>query len=143
MLGACLGLLPGIGITGGQCFLEYGVITVDIVEKSNLIFLVYRSRAVNNQNRNSRDKVHLKIVFSPFIVAFTRSRSQPGLFRNTQATRSAGFSSRMHPWLKSRMSCENSPGASVPCRYTLSGLGKMIFTRPREFVSPGFCRTIR
>src|SRR5580698_5435861 len=143
MLGACLGLLPGIGITGGQCFLEYGVITVDIVEKSNLIFLVYRSRAVNNQNRNSRDKVHLKIVFfavhrglHPFQVPARIVSQHPG-------NESAGFSTRMHPWLKSRMSCENSPGASVPCRYTLSGLGKMIFTRPREFVSPGFCRTIR
>src|SRR6201998_2743512 len=47
----------------GPGFLEFSVITIDIVEKTNLIFLVYRSGAVDNQNRNSGDEVHLKIVF--------------------------------------------------------------------------------
>ena len=59
----CRGHLPGIGITRGQRFIQFCVITIDIVEKPNLILFVYRSRAVDDQNRNSRGEVHLKIIF--------------------------------------------------------------------------------
>src|SRR5271155_2366316 len=55
--------LPSIGMSGSQRFIEFCVITIDIVEKPNLIFLVHRSRAVDDQNRNSRDEIYLKIVF--------------------------------------------------------------------------------
>src|SRR5580704_17927024 len=106
----------GLAINGGQRFVEVGVITIDIVEKTNLVFLVHCSRAVDNQNRNSRDEVHLKIVFLAVHRCLTLTQFPPRIVRNTQATRSAGFSTRTHPWLKSRTSCENSPGASVPCR---------------------------
>src|ERR1700679_1039749 len=46
-----------------QGFINFSAIAIDVVEKPNLIFLVHRSRAVDNHNRNSRDEVHLKIVF--------------------------------------------------------------------------------
>src|ERR1700756_3552786 len=54
--------LSGVRTTGGQCFLEFCVITIDVAEKTNLRFLVRRSRAVDNRNRDSCDEVHLKIV---------------------------------------------------------------------------------
>jgi hypothetical protein len=44
------------GMFCDQRFIEFCVITVDIVEKPNLIFLVHRRRAADNQNRNSRDQ---------------------------------------------------------------------------------------
>src|ERR1700758_4416816 len=47
----------------GQRFLKFCVIPIDVVEKTNLIFLVHCSRAVDNEDRNSRGEVHLKIVF--------------------------------------------------------------------------------
>src|SRR5580693_10548669 len=55
--------LPCVGITGDQRFIEFCIIAIDVVEKTNLIFLVHRSRAVDNQNWNSRGQVHLKIIF--------------------------------------------------------------------------------
>src|SRR6202451_46222 len=47
----------------GQGFIKFSVIAIDVVEKPNLIFLVHCSRAVDNHNRNSREEVHLKIIF--------------------------------------------------------------------------------
>ena len=46
----------------GQRFLQFCVIAIDIVKKTNLILLVHRCRAVDDENRNSRGKVHLKVV---------------------------------------------------------------------------------
>src|SRR5215469_9461876 len=53
---------PGGWITGGERFFERRVIPVNVVKEANLVFLVHCRRAVYDQNRNARDKIHLKVV---------------------------------------------------------------------------------
>lgn len=56
---------PGVWITGREGFFEGRVISVNVVEETNLVFLVHCGRAVRDQNRDSRNKIHVNV----FLIA--------------------------------------------------------------------------
>ena len=48
-----------------QGLLQGRVVAIDVIEKANLVFFVYRCRAVHDQNRDSRNQIDLNI----FLIA--------------------------------------------------------------------------
>lgn len=84
--------LPGIGITRVQRFLKFGIIAVNIVEKSNLIFLVHRSCAIDNQGGNFAEASDGVLSPTP-----GRSRSNRSYPRNGSSEDSKRQGTPEHP----------------------------------------------